>query len=201
MTPWYRRIVWPRFLCFLALCVLALGGLVYGGYRLLRPVSDAAMEKLYPRQYQEDVERYAKEFELEESFVYAVCKIESNFDPNAQSDADARGLMQLTKPAFRWVQYRLGEEDGVSYEQIYEPQVALRYGCALFSLLRTELADGDEGVLLAAYHAGLGAVQGWLEDPEYSSDGKTLDKIPYSDTNWYVTKVLETRDMYEKLYG
>ena len=59
----------------------------------------------------------------------------------------------------------------------------------------------DLSVLLAAYHAGLGAVQGWLEDPEYSSDGKTLDKIPYSDTNWYVAKVLETRDMYKKLYG
>ena len=42
------------------------------------------------------------------NLVYAVTRIESNFDPQAVSSADARGLMQMTSDAFDWVQYRMG---------------------------------------------------------------------------------------------
>ena len=75
-----------------------------------------------------------------------------------------------------------------------------RAGCAIMlSLLKQEMGD-DERIILASYHAGMNAVKGWLEHPEYSSDGETLDVIPFSDTNWYVNKVLETKEIYEKLY-
>ena len=61
--------------------------------------------------------------------------------------------------------------------------------------------NGDAYVALAAYNAGLGNVKNWLKDKNYSSYGKTLDKIPFKETDEYVKKVLKRRDIYKKLYG
>lgn len=189
------RIVWPRFLCFLAV----VGFLIVGGVLLLMPAADQAARALYPRTYREWVEQYSKEYAMDQNLIYAVAKTESNFDPNAHSKADARGVMQLTKDAFEWVQYRMKDDSGVTYDNIFEPEVAIRYGTCLLSLLRDEMGD-DPRVILASYHAGMGAVNKWLKDPEYSPDGKTLEKIPYPDTNWYVERVIETMEIYKKLY-
>lgn len=194
-----QQIIWPRFLCFLALCALLIALLIWGGVQLLRPAADEVMEKMYPRTYQELIETYSAEYDVDPYLVYAVCKIESNFDPKAQSNVGARGVMQMMEPAFDWVQYRMGDESGTTYDQMYQPEVAIQYGTCMLSLLQKEMGE-DERVILASYHAGMGAVQAWLEDPAYSSDGETLDTIPYSDTNWYVEKVLETKAIYQQLY-
>lgn len=194
-----QQIIWPRLLCFLALCALLIALLIWGGVQLLRPAADEVMEKMYPRTYQELIETYSAEYDVDPYLVYAVCKIESNFDPKAQSNVGARGVMQMMEPAFDWVQYRMGDESGTTYDQMYQPEVAIQYGTCMLSLLQKEMGE-DERVILASYHAGMGAVQAWLEDPAYSSDGETLDTIPYSDTNWYVEKVLETKAIYQQLY-
>ena len=93
----------------------------------------------------------------------------------------------------------MADDSGTTYDEIYDLEVAIKYGTYMLSLLQEEMGD-DERLILAAYHAGMGAVQNWLKDPQYSSDGETLDTIPYSDTNWYVDKVLETKAIYEELY-
>lgn len=194
-----QRIIWRRFLCFLAVCTLLIGGLIYGGVRLLVPAADLAMQKLYPRAYQDLIEAYSEQYDVDENLIYAVCKIESNFQADAESSVGARGVMQMMKPAFEWVQYRMADDSGTTYDEIYDLEVAIKYGTYMLSLLQEEMGD-DERLILAAYHAGMGAVQNWLKDPQYSSDGETLEIIPYSDTNWYVDKVLETKAIYEELY-
>ena len=45
-----------------------------------------------------------------------------------------------------------------------------------------------------------GSVSRWLQSERYSSDGSHLDAIPFPDTESYVEKVLETRDLYRRLY-
>ena len=136
---------------------------------------------------------------MAENLVYAVAKVESNFDPNAVSSADARGLMQMTEDAFEWVQYRMGDQSGVTYADIFDPEVAIKYGTYMLHLLLTE--TGDEMLAICSYHAGMGNVSAWLEQENYSKDGKTLDKIPYSDTEWYYNKVSEAKEIYRELYS
>ena len=152
----------------------------------------------YPRGYQPIVEQEAAASGLDPALVYAVIRSESGFAPAAQSPVDARGLMQLTPDTFQWVRYRLGEEGGVPSEVLYQPEENVRYGCANLGLLLREF--GGEAEALAAYHAGRGSVSRWLEDSRYSRDGESLDVIPYGDTNRYVKKVLETREVYHRLY-
>lgn len=194
-----QRIIWHRFLPFLAIVFLLIFSLIYFGVKLLRPSRDLMLQQLYPREYQDLIEKYSEEFDMDANLIYAVCKIESNFDPLAHSKADARGLMQLTKPAFEWVQYRMKDESDVTYADIFEPEVAIKYGTYMLSLLKNDMGE-DERIILSSYHAGMNAVKSWLENPEYSSDGESLDVIPYSDTNWYVEKVLETKEFYQNLY-
>jgi len=148
--------------------------LAAAGFVLMRPATDSVYRQMYPRKYSHYIEQYSREYGVDKNLVYAVTRIESNFDPQAVSSADARGLMQMTSDAFDWVQYRMGDDSGVSYEQIFEPKVAIRYGTYMLHLLLEE---------------------------NYSKDGKTLDKIPYSDTEWYYDKVSQAKQIYEELYS
>ena len=57
--------------------------------------------------------------------------------------------------------------------------------------------DGNEKNAIAAYNAGYGNVDKWLEDKNYSADGKNLDTIPFEETDKYVKKVM----LYKKIYS
>lgn len=172
--------------------------IIAAGFMALEPATQGVYRQMYPREYRQYIEKYSREYKVDKNLVYAVARIESNFEPNAVSTADARGVMQMTKDAFEWVQYRMGDGSSESYDQIFEPQVAIKYGTYMLHLLLEEMQD--EKLAICAYHAGMGNVNAWLSQQEYSKDGKTLDKIPYSDTEWYYNKVSQAKEIYRKLY-
>lgn len=152
----------------------------------------------YPLKYTEYVSKYAAEYGVEESLIYAVINVESGFDPEAVSEADAIGLMQMREETFDWVHERM--DDVYYYEDLYKPEVSIQYGTKLLSLLLEEY-EGDEYTALAAYHAGMGSVNSWLAQSENSKDGKALDSIPKEDTTHYVNKVQSAKAVYEKYYA
>lgn len=161
-------------------------------------ISEALERRLYPLYYTDVVEASADEFGLPPELVYAVILTESSFDPDAVSTAGAKGLMQLTDDTNEWVAWRLGEESEPS--RIFEPGLNIRRGCYLLSYLYERFGGWNEA--LAAYNAGVGRVDGWLDDLLYSSDQKTLiiDKLPIEETRSYIAKVLKSAEKYKKLY-
>lgn len=165
---------------------------VFFGPRL----AEEALRLLYPRPYRDLVAREAGEFGLEEHLVYAVIKTESGFDENAQSHADAHGLMQLTQPTFDWMADLYPPENGGG--DIFDPGDNIHCGCALLRLLLDHY--GHLEVALAAYNAGMGNVDGWLADTAYSQDGETLHTIPFPETAAYVEKVQRAYRIYQRLY-
>lgn len=154
------------------------------------------LKTLYPTDYGDFVEKYAKENNLQTAFVYAVIECESGFDKDAVSYADAKGLMQLTSETFEWLQSKKGEE--LSEEMLFDPETNIKYGCYFYGILLKEYKD--EATAVAAYHAGMGNVSKWLRDERYSLDGKTLYDIPFENTKKYVEKVTKTKNIYSKLY-
>lgn len=151
----------------------------------------------HPMKYTEYVERYSREYDLDKYLVYAVIKTESGYDSTAVSNVGARGLMQIMEDSFDWIKFKLGDED-TEYLDMYDPEENIRYGCYLLGYLYDEF--GNVEAAMAAYHAGRGAVNSWLEDPAYSSDGVHLDVIPISDTAHYVNKITTALETYKKLY-
>lgn len=152
----------------------------------------------YPKKYSEYVERYSDEYGLEPSLVYAVIRTESGFDPDAQSDAGACGIMQIMPSSFEWLQQKRGTEGEYTTEDLFNPEVCIDYGCYLLKYFYDYY--GDERCAVAAYNAGF-VVGEWLADSRYSKDGKTLDNIPYPETSNYVDKVESAKEMYIKLYN
>ena len=161
-------------------------------------ISEAIERRLYPLYYTDVVEASADEFRLPPELVYAVILTESSFDADAVSSAGAKGLMQLTDDTNEWVAWRLGEESEPS--RIFEPGLNIRRGCYLLSYLYERFGGWNEA--LAAYNAGVGRVDGWLDDILYSTDQRTLiiDKLPIEETRNYIIKVLNSAEKYKKLY-
>ena len=56
------------------------------------------------------------------------------------------------------------------------------------------------GIALAAYNAGMGNVNNWIERGTIKADGTDLENIPYKETNMYVRRILNDYEMYQKLY-
>ena len=124
---------------------------------------------------------------------------ESSFRADARSDVGAVGLTQIMPDTGEWLAHKLELED-YAPEQLEDPQTNLRMGCWYLRFL----LDRYEGRLqeaLTAYIAGQGTVDRWLEDPELSQDGKTLDVIPGSDVKEYAAKVMRMYEKYQEIYG
>ncbi len=152
---------------------------------------------LYPKDYKEYVERYSAEYGVDTDFCFAMIKCESNFNPEAVSSAGAKGLMQMTPDTFRWVCGRLyGAE--VDEELLFDPETNIKCGIYYLSYLQGEFSGERE--VIAAYNAGPSHVKEWLADSRYSTDGVTLEDLPFKETENHVKKVLKAREIYIKLY-
>ena len=151
----------------------------------------------YPREYSEYVQKAAQDYDLDEALIYAVIHTESNFDPEAESGAGACGIMQIMPSSFEWIQTMRGCEGKYTEEDLFNPEISIDYGSYLLKYFY-DLYD-DENCAVAAYNAGF-VVGDWLEDSNYSTDGKTLSSIPYPETENYVKKVESAKNEYIKLY-
>jgi len=157
----------------------------------------AYLRSVYPREFYEYVEASSKEFGVPEQILFAVIRSESNFDANAVSGAGAVGLMQLMPTTFRWISDDvLGERLDAS--MIYDPKTNIRYGTCLLAWLHDYYGDWE--TVFAAYNAGVGTVNGWLEDRRYSDETGKLTYIPYDETRRFVTLTKKAVITYEKLY-
>lgn len=187
------KIKWKPIIIILTLIILilfAVIGVQYGQKHFLKLI--------YKTDYSDIVTKYAAEYDLDPYLIYAVIKTESNFEQNATSNVGARGLMQLMNDTFQWVNTKM-KDTTVTYDDMYNPEINIRYGAFLLNYLLEEF--GNTKAALAAYHAGRGAVNKWLQDTAYSSDGKTLHTIPIRDTNHYVQKVMNSYYKYKVIYG
>lgn len=180
-------------LIVLIICVAVLAAAWQPLYR------NVFLKAAYPRKYQSIVASCAAKSGLDPSLVYAVIRSESGFDPNAKSNIGALGLMQLTPPTFDWAMTKTHEDEHYTADDLYTPEINVRYGTVVLSELLNEF--GDEQTAIAAYHAGRSNVKAWLSNPSYSKDGRTLYHIPFTDTRVYVKKVEATKKIYSELYG
>lgn len=133
----------------------------------------------YPRKYSDLVEYYAGKYDLDERMLYSIIRTESNFDPQAQSNVDARGLMQITEITFDWIKSKIAPSEELTFDDLYDPETNIRFGTYYFSYCLQRYGN-DLATAAAAYHSGWGTVDSLLSDSQYSQDGVTLDSFPYT---------------------
>ena len=140
------------------------------------------------------VEKYCKIYGVDARLAYSVMKAESNFNPNAVSPKGAVGLMQIMPSTALSVCAELGM-DGFD---LTNAEDNIRIGVYYLGYLGARFLREDLVVL--AYNAGEGNVRHWLNNPDYSDDGKTLKRIPFSESATYLEKIRFYRTV-SKIYG
>lgn len=158
---------------------------------------ETVLKMIYPVKYQDFVEKYAEEYNLDKYLVYSVIKVESGFDPEAYSRVGAKGLMQLMDKTAS----ECNEKGKFGYHipsDLYEPEKNIRLGC--FYLKSLFEVYGDMELVITAYNGGTGNVNKWLDDDELSDGEGGLSMIPYEETKNYVEKVQKTFNAYNTLY-
>lgn len=161
-------------------------------------VTEYALKYLYPLKYTEYVNKYAEEYQLDRSLVYSMIKAESSFDSQAISPRQAKGLMQIMDSTGKWAAEKIEIKD-YNPDMLLDPETNIRIGCWYLARLLKQY-DQDVELALAAYNAGSGNVSKWLKNPSLSSDGDSLDIIPFEETNNYVARIEKYNKMYKKLY-
>ena len=176
------------------LLVLALAGtLLFSTFR------DKIEHWEYPQRFTEYVEYYAGKYGIDPMILYAFIRTESNFDPNADSDAGARGLMQITEVTFDWIKMKIAPKESLTFDDLYDPETNIRFGSYFVSYC-LDRYSGHLATAAAAYHSGVGTVDGLLGQEAYSTDGVTLDHYPYPQMRLYVKKITESYQHYSEIY-
>ncbi len=179
----------------IAIVLLALTGM---GLWLAFTQRPETTVQLYPMAYEAEIRACAASNGLDPALPAAVILAESSYIPEAVSEANAQGLMQLLPSTAEWVAGKLDE----TYREgsLFEPDTNIKYGCWYLGYLIRRF-NGNLTCAIAAYHAGQGTVDGWLANPEYSPNGATLQTVPSSATDNYVKRVLKYYEKYKELYA
>ncbi len=150
---------------------------------------------LYKKEYSEYVTKYSQEYNVDENLIYALIKAESNFQADAVSNKNALGLMQLMPSTAEEVATKNGIE--LTEENILEPDTNINIGTKYISTLLEKYECIE--IALAAYNAGSGNVDKWIDNGTIKSDGSDIENIPFKETNMYVRKIMRDYKIYSEL--
>lgn len=150
----------------------------------------------YQKYYQQSVETYCAQYNVDEYLVYAMIYAESGGDAQAVSRVGAVGAMQLMPKTAEWLCKR--EKIAFDEAKLTDADYNIRLGCAYIAYLCTRFNNND--CIIAAYNAGPNIVASWLEDVAYSQDGQRLLDVPYNETRRHIEKVNNAYSVYHKMY-
>ncbi len=151
----------------------------------------------YPRPYADIVQAAAAEYGLDPLLIWAVMRVESDYDPEALSLAGARGLMQLMPSTQEWVSEQLGRESEPG--EAYLPDRNVEMGAWFLDFL-LDYFGGDLELAIMAYNAGVASVESWLEDPMVADRDDLIRWAWFGETREYLQRVSLAYRIYQELY-
>ena len=130
-------------------------------------------------------------FRIDPALVYAVARLESNFDPRVISGAGARGLMQLMPVTAGYIG-RDPSLAGSGRVRLHDPALNLDIGQRYLKFLaEQDDIDGNLLRVLASYNSGTGSFARWSADVRDQGDPLLfIEAIPNHETRSFVQHVL-----------
>jgi soluble lytic murein transglycosylase len=144
-------------------------------------------EFLYPQPYDPEVNAAARQSALPTDLIYGVMRQETLFRADAQSGANARGLLQLLPETARMTARKFNMPIPTA-EDLFKPAINVPLGAVYLK----SLVDGFDAQIpfaLASYNAGPAAVRRWLPQQAMETD-IWIENIPFNETRAYVQRVL-----------
>ena len=149
----------------------------------------------YPLKYKDSILEASEKYDVEPYLVASIINSESSFNKDAVSHKGAIGLMQVMPSTASMVakQLKLSEYD------LFDEQTNIKIGTYYLSTLLSYF--GNLSVAICAYNAGPTRVKSWLQNEQFSTDGKTLVNIPYVETQKYLANVLKNIKFYQNRFN
>lgn len=179
------------FIVFLMLVVIVGATKLFG-------IQGFIMKKIYPKTYSEFVFKYAEEYGVDPLLIFAVIKAESNFKVGVVSNSNAKGVMQLMDTTAEEVAGNIMADQGYRAEMLFDAETNIKIGTKYLSELMEKYQNYY--VAVAAYNAGIGTVDKWIQTGVIKPDGSDIENIPYKETNNYVRKIVRDYKIYTDLY-
>ncbi|MCS6285162.1 MAG: DUF3393 domain-containing protein [Nitrospira sp.] len=171
--------------------------------------------------YRSTVTRYAEQFKISPSLIFAVIRTESNFNPFAVSSAPAYGLMQLVPSSGGRDAYKKakGKDTIPSRDYLFDPENNIELGSAYLNVLSYNLLERIENQIareycvISAYNTGPRNVFKTFAPDQTSAINQinslqppaVYDRLranlPYQETRDYLAKVVGYRKQFISMPG
>ncbi len=152
----------------------------------------------FPLDHFDIVKEEAEKNNIDPYLVMSIIKVESNFNKEATSKKEAKGLMQIMDTTANDINNKINISNDVN---LYDENVNIALGCKYFSDLINKY-NGNYYLAICAYNAGMGNVDKWLEQgilDKNLSQYKDIN-LPFNETENYLKKVVVSYKIYRKLY-
>ncbi|MBL8513679.1 MAG: transglycosylase SLT domain-containing protein [Betaproteobacteria bacterium] len=151
----------------------------------------------FPMPHRDELIPQAKNWGLDEAWVYGLIRQESRFMTDAKSRVGAAGLMQLMPATARWAASRVGLPAHAT-KNLTDVPVNLALGTFYLKHVLDDL--GHPVLATAAYNAGPGRARRWRA--ESALDGAIYaETIPFNETRDYVKNVMANTWYYARQNG
>ncbi len=168
------------------------------------------------KKYRQLVTSAAKRFKVSPNLIYAIMKVESDFNPFAISSAMAVGLMQVvpTTAGSDVYRYLHGKAGQPTDKDLFIASTNITYGTGYLHLLGTRFFKdisnpvSREYCMIAGYNGGAGTVFRTF-DKDRKKAAQTINRLspgkvystlrtdtPYAETRRYLGKVLEAKKQF-----
>ena len=152
----------------------------------------------HPIKFQLEIIDISAKYDLDPTIIASVINVESSYDVDAVSSKNALGLMQIKLSTAQYMNDYYGIDTMLNEEDLLNPLTNIEYGCMYIRYLLNKFDNIETS--LCAYNAGETRVRVWLRDNQYSKDGKTLNYVPYQETNNYIKKIKNNIKFYKDVY-
>ncbi len=156
----------------------------------------------YPRpaDFAAAVQAEAKRSGVDPSFVWAIMRSESRFNPRIQSPVLATGLLQLMLPTGRKMASRMSVAEPITHETLKRPALNIRLGVGYMARLLGRV-KGQYPLVASGYNAGPHNTNKWLKKRGQLQLDEFVEAIPFRENRRYVKSVLTSTLRYATLYA
>ncbi len=167
------------------------------------------LKLVYPRDYIETIESFAKNYNLDSDLVLSLIRQESAFGSRAVSRSNALGLMQLIPMTADEVAKDLSFKSLKIPDEVFNPKINIQMGSHYLAKMVRKYS-GQIPLALAAYNAGPTRLDRWLvakglakelsEKKNWTPDDDLwIDELPWGETSHYVKAILRNLVVYRSL--
>lgn len=156
------------------------------------------LRQLYPRAFPDLVLPAAKKYGVNPYAIWALMTVESSFNPDSVSTAQALGLLQVIPRTGLKIAELLGDPNHGHYDLLDE-DVAIEHGVFYIGRVIRKF-HGQEQLAFAGYNGGPHRIAEWLDQRGDQPLDEFIEEIPHNQAREYTKKVTRFIGLYMRTY-